>query len=189
MRQGFPSCSVLCLLCASALSQEYTQQDIQKRHITPYPVSRLQRDWIYQDHGLTCGDCFVSADRNEIEQAMVRKVLGELKARNVATDTLERSLATLAAAEKPGNDPAWRDLYFQACEVRRKERLRVFENQPREFVYAKHFVFGDCQAMFAMTDHLTDAVFRECGADYRMNSMRLTATRCGRYTCTLKRSV
>lgn len=181
MRQGFHSCSVLCLLCASALSQEYTQEDIQKRHTTPYPVSRLQRDWIYQDHGLKSGDCFVSADRNEIEQAMVRKVLGELKARNVATDTLERSLAMLAAAEKPGSDPAWRDLYFQACEVRRKERLRVFENQPREFVYAKHFVFGDCQAMFAMTDHLTDAVFRECGADYRMNSQlcRLNINRDG----------
>ena len=34
----------------------------------------------------------------------------------------------------------------------------------------KHLVFGDCQTMFAMTDHLTDAVFRECGHDYRMGA-------------------
>ena len=83
---------------------------------------------------------------------------------------MEKSLAALLDAKKPGNDAAWKSLYFQACELRRKHRLKVFDRHPREFVYAKHFVFGDCQAMFAMTDHLTDAVFRECGRDYRMGS-------------------
>ncbi|NLS91430.1 MAG: hypothetical protein GXX96_04505 [Planctomycetaceae bacterium] len=163
-------CSLLILMSASAFAQEYTQEDIQKRHTAPYPVSRLQRDWIYQDHGPKSGDCFVAKAGSGIEQAMVRKVLAELKARNVAVDPLETSLATLVKDNKPGNDPAWKRLYLQACEIRRKERLKVFDNHPREFIYAKHFVFGDCQAMFAMTDHLTDAVFRECGRDYRMGS-------------------
>ncbi len=163
-------CSLLILISVSAFSQEYTQEDIQRRHTTPYPVSRLHRDWIYQDHGLKSGDCFVATKGNDVEQAMVRKVLAELKGRNVAVDPLEASLATLVKDDKPGSDPAWKRLYLQACEIRRRERLKVFDDRPREFIYAKHFVFGDCQAMFAMTDHLTDAVFRECGRDYRMGS-------------------
>ena len=170
MHRILPSCSLLVLLSVSAFSQEYTEEDIRQRHTTPYPISRLQRDWVYQDHGLRSGDCFVTADGNGVEQAMVRKVLAELKERNVATEELGKSLAVLVEGRKPGNDPAWKSLYFRACEVRRKERLKVFDTQPHQFVYAKHFVFGDCQAMFAMTDHLTDAVFRECGRDYRMNS-------------------
>ena len=163
-------CSILILISMSVFAQKYTEEDIQKRHTTPYPISRLQRDWIYQDYGLRSGNSFVATDNNKIEQAMVRKVLDELKARNITVDPLEASLATLVEGHKPGNDPAWKDLYFQACETRRKERLKAFDNHPREFIYAKHFVFGDCQAMFAMTDHLTDAIFRECGRDYRMGS-------------------
>lgn len=170
MRCALQSFSVLILVSASAFSQEYTEQDIQRRHATPYPISRLHRDWIYQDHGLKSAECFVAADDNRVERDMVRKVLDELKVRGVATEGLETSLAALVEGRKPGSDPAWKELYFKACEMRRKERLRVFDRHPRQFVYAKHFVFGDCQAMFAMTDHLTDAIFRECGRDYRMNS-------------------
>ncbi|MDZ7616913.1 MAG: hypothetical protein U1E05_07915, partial [Patescibacteria group bacterium] len=164
------SCSFLIALTTSAFSQQYTEEDIQKRHTSPYPVSRLHRDWMYQDHGVTVGDCFVATDGNGVEQAMVRKVLDELKTRDVAVERWEEAFRVLVEGKKPGNDPAWKDLYFQACEARRKQRLKVFDRYPREFVYAKHFVFGDAQAMFAMTDHLTDAVFRECGADYRMGS-------------------
>ncbi len=170
MRHVFPSCGVLITLATSAFSQQYTEQDIQKRHTSPYPVSRLHRDWMYQDHGLKVADCFVATDGAGVEQAMVRKVLDELKTRDVAVEGWEEAFRVLVEGKKPGNDPAWKDLYFQACEVRRKKRLKVFDHHPREFVYAKHFVFGDAQAMFAMTDHLTDAVFRECGADYRMGS-------------------
>ncbi len=170
MHQALPSWSLLILLCTSAFAQQYTLEDIAKRHTTPYPTSRLQRDWIYQDYGPKSGDCFVATDGNDVERAIVRKVLAELKARSGAVDRLEASLAGLVQGEKPGSDSAWRELYFLACEMRRKARLRVFDDYPREFVYAKHFVFGDCQAMFAMTDHLTDAVFRECGRDYRLGS-------------------
>ena len=170
VRRVVSSCGILALLAVPVFSQEYTQKDIENRHTVAYPAARLQRDWIYQDHGLKHGDCFVAADRNGVEQAMVRKVLAELKSDGVATDELEKSLAALVDGKKPGRDSAWKNLYFQACGERRKQRLKVFDRYPREFVYAKHFVFGDCQAMFAMTDHLTDAIFRECGRDYRMNS-------------------
>ncbi len=170
MRRVLPSYSILVLFCTSVFSQEYTQEDIERRHTTAYPISRLQRDWIYQDHGLKSSECFVAADGNDVERAMVRKVLAELTARGVATDALEKSLAVFMEGKRPGNDPAWKALYLRACEMRRRERLKVFDRHAHEFIYAKHFVFGDCQAMFAMTDHLTDAVFRECGRDYRMGS-------------------
>ena len=113
MNQALRPGSILLFLCASAFSQEYTKEDVQNRHTTAYPVSRLQRDWIYQDHGLKNGDCFVSPERNDMEQAMVGKVLGELKARNAPTDALEKTLSILAEEKKPGNDPAWKDLYFR----------------------------------------------------------------------------
>lgn len=170
VRGSLPFFTILVGLSLPVFSQEYTQKDIQSRHTVAYPISRLQRDWIYQDHGLKYGDCFVAAADNSVEQAMTGRVLAELKSGNAVAEGLRRSLAVLVDGKKPGRDPAWKNLYFRACEVRRKQRLKVFDCHPREFVYAKHFVFGDCQAMFAMTDHLTDAVFRECGADYRMNS-------------------
>jgi len=182
MQRLFPQCGVLLwLACVPALAQQYTEEDLRQRHTAACPLARLQRDWMYQDHGPKTEECFVSARSNGTEQAMVRKVLAELRERGVATDALEKSLAVLIEAKQLGKAPAWKELYFGACEARRRQRLKFFDNQPREYIYAKHFVLGDCQAMFAMTDHLTDAVFRECGADYRMNSqlcrMRINADR------------
>lgn len=173
---GYPMCRIV-LLCGILLlstvpvfCQEYTKDDLGNRHTKAYPVSRLHRDWIYQDHGLDHGKCFVSATGSGVEQAMVRKALVELNGRSVATAEFDKTLAALVENKTPGNDPAWKALYVRACERRRQERLKLFDHHPRQFIYAKHFVFGDSQAMFAMTDHLTDAVFRECGRDYRMNS-------------------
>jgi len=170
MQRAMPWCTIPILWCAAAFAQEYTEEDLRQRHTRPYPLARLHRDWIDQDHGLKSAECFVAADRNDVERAMVRKVLDELDARGAPTDAFESPLARLVEDKRPGNDPAWKDLYLGACRARRRERLKVFGGHPREFIYAKHFVFGDCQAMFAMTDHLTDAIFRECGRDYRMDS-------------------
>lgn len=171
MHRVFLPCSMLLLLaCMPAFAQQYTEEDLRQRHTAAYPLSRLHRDWIYQDHGLKSDDCFVSAQSNDIEQAMVRRVLVELKSQGVAMGALDKSLAVLVEGKQPGKASAWKNLYFRACAMRRQQRLKFFDKRPREFIYVKHFVFGDCQAMFAMTDHLTDAIFRECGPDYRMNS-------------------
>src|SRR5690554_6227660 len=126
MHRALQSFSVLIMLSVSAFSQEYTEGDIQKRHTSPYPISRLHRDWMYQDHGLKSTECFVAADDNRVERAMVRKVLDELNARGAATEGLEKLFADLVEGQKPGNDPAWQELYFKACEIRRMERLKVF---------------------------------------------------------------
>ena len=97
-----------------AFCQGYTQEAIQNRHPVAYPISRLQRDWIYQDHGLQYGDCFAAAEDNKVEQSMVRKVLAELKARNVAVDGLQKSLHFSWTATSPATIPLGR-----ACISRR----------------------------------------------------------------------
>lgn len=63
-----------------------------------------------------------------------------------------------------------KEFYFQLCEQRRQARLSVFNMFPRQYLYKKHHVFGDCQAQFMATTHITDADFRECGPDYQMGS-------------------
>ncbi len=158
----------------TAHGQTYSDQDIANRHTVPYPAQRLQRDWMYQDLGsLDVKNVFASKGSNAAEKKLMAAVLGELKTLSAppASGELEKALQALVDAGKPGSDPAWRELYFQACGLRRIERLaRAFKGQPRTFLYAKHFVFGDAQAMFALTDHLTDAIFRETGRDYRMGA-------------------
>jgi hypothetical protein len=155
-------------------AQQYSEQDIANRHTVPYPVQRLHCDWLYQELGsLDVKNVFVSKNSNAVEKKLMASVLGETKALEAspAFGEIEKAFKALSDAGKPGCDPAWQTLYFQACWLRRNERLaRVFKDQPRTFIYAKHFVFGDAQAMFALTDHLTDAVFRETGRDYRMGA-------------------
>ncbi|MDO4576133.1 MAG: hypothetical protein Q4D98_13070 [Planctomycetia bacterium] len=169
---------LLCFCCGMVCcAQTYTEEDIAQRHTRPYPLSRLHQDWMYQDFGsLKVEECFTSGESSAVEERMVRKVLAELKEGGVATEAWEKRLDSLLSEKKPGKEPSWKGLYLELCQKRRGLRLRYFQNQPREYIYAKHFVFGDAQAMFAMTDHLTDAIFRECGGDYRMNSQlcRLT---------------
>ncbi len=174
---GVSTASVIWMLSCRIFqlhAQSYTEQDIAMRHTVPYPVQRIQRDWIYQDIGsLDVKRVFASKDSNSVEKKLMASVLWKVKAISAdpAIGVIENAFQALSEANKPGCDPAWRDLYFRACGLRRKERLaHAFKDQPRTFIYAKHFVFGDAQAMFALTDHLTDAVFRETGNDYRMGA-------------------
>ena len=169
--------AAFCLLSPGVFplsAQNYSKEDIANRHTVAFPAQRLQRDWMYQDLGsLDVKNVFTSKETNVQEKNLMGSVLKDLKALglNAAVGEIEKAFTALSGTGKPGADPAWQSLYFQACGMRRKERLaRAFKDQPRTFIYAKHFVFGDAQAMFALTDHLTDAVFRETGRDYRMGA-------------------
>lgn len=159
--------------------------DIAARHISPYPVTRLQRDWMYQDaQTLKVDACFTAKDSSVLEQKMVKRVLDELKESETDIASFQSVFDDLVKAKKSGNAPEWKKLYLNACTKRRQVRLEYFNDQPREYIYVKHFVFGDAQAMFAMSDHLTDAIFRETGSDYRMNSQlcRMTIEKDGSVT-------
>ena len=181
----------------SPVDAEASPEDIANRNAVAYPQWRLHKDWMYHDYGIPeevrwytgwrdynggikptppgtydmHTKCFVSGESNEVETRLVRKVIEELNRRGVATDEQEKTLTNLLETKKMGNDPAWKEFYLKLCEQRRKARLStVLEGHPRQYVYTKHHVFGDYQAMFMMTTHMTDADFRERGPDYQMGS-------------------
>ncbi|HOR98249.1 MAG TPA: hypothetical protein PLZ74_07730, partial [Kiritimatiellia bacterium] len=138
--------TAFCLLSSGVFplsAQQYSQEDIANRHTIAFPNQRLQRDWVYQDLGsLDVKNVFTSKEANAQEKKLLGSVLRDLKALGLsaAAGKIEKTFAALAGAGKPGADPAWQNLYFQACGVRRKERLaRAFKDQPRTFIYAKHF--------------------------------------------------
>ncbi|MDO5566138.1 MAG: hypothetical protein Q4G59_05730 [Planctomycetia bacterium] len=161
----------LAMIAVPAWGNNEAEQEIANRHTSPYPVSRLHRDWMYQDaQTLKVDGCFTTKDSFALEQKMVQRVLDELKESEVDIASFQTVFNRLVKDKKPGNDPEWKKLYLDACAKRRIVRLDYFNDQPREYIYVKHFVFGDAQAMFAMSDHLTDAIFRETGSDYRVNS-------------------
>ena len=157
----------VCAILLSTVGAAFLTSAFAAEPEPAFPVERMQRDWLYQDAGtLKVDGFFTSAESCAEEKKLVDKVLEELDGSDA--EEIRRRADELASA--PGNDPRWKELYFDACRIRRAARLAYFDDAPREYVYAKHFVFGDCQAMFAMTDHLTDAIFREKGDDYRMGS-------------------
>ena len=147
---------------------EASETDIKNRNTVAYPVWRLQKDWMYQDHGLDVSPCFRSESSNTVETAMVRKVLAELHAKGIPTEEHESGLKKLE--DVPGNDPRWKEFYFGLCQIRRQVRLTVFNEYPRQYVYAKHHVFGDSQPMFMATTHQSDAEYRDRGPDYQVGA-------------------
>ena len=159
-----------------------------------YPESRLQRDWMYQDCGLknvsmvanTVGSaasdrlgpdisrCFSSKTDSAFEQAMVQRVLTELKQRNVDTTRLSQQLDALSTV--PGSDARWKSLYLTACRQRRRERLKTVRQWASQFVYVKHYVFGGWTHINTAADELTDEQFYERNPDFREGSQLCLAT-------------
>lgn len=158
------------------------------------PEDRLQRDWMYQDCGLenvslvantTRSDgpdrlgpdisrCFSSTADSVQEQAMVRRVLAELTQYHVDTADLSRQLDTLAPVA--GADPRWKELYFTACRLRRRERLKVVREWTPQFIYVKHYVFGGWTHINNSADELTDGQFFERNPDFHEGSQLCLAT-------------
>ena len=147
-----------------------TEEDIRNRNAVAFPIWRMHLDWMYQDFGLDTAQCFSSSTTAEVEIGMVRKVLDELKVSGIPIDDAEKKLAALIESKKPGNDPVWKDFYVELCEQRRQCRLAIFEKYPRQFVYAKHHVFGDSQPQLCAMTHETDSEYQDKGPDYQMGA-------------------
>ncbi len=163
------------------------------RHVA-YPENRLQRDWMYQDCGLenvsfvantTGGDgadrlgpdisrCFSAKTNSAQEQAMVRRVLTELRRYNVNAVHLSRQFDMLSSVA--GADARWKELYFAACRLRRRERLKAVRRWTPHFVYVKHYVFGGWTHINNAADELTDGQFFERNPDFREGSQLCLAT-------------
>ena len=111
-----------------------------------FPEDRLFRDWCCQDHGLNVDDCFTSAAGSEIEVKMIEKVLSELE-ESTKDDSLRGELETLVAANAPGGDQRWKNLYLKACRQRRLARMRDLFDEEIQIVYVKHHVFGGTEGL------------------------------------------
>ena len=135
----------------------------------PYPEARLHKDWLYQDHGLDYRVCFTDKQSAERERRIVEKVMGEAAKSGAGVAELRGEFSALVDNKAAGADPRWKELYFKACEARRKARLENLRQKAAKIVYTKHcFLSGIVH--YAWTDEITDQQNVERGVDYRMGA-------------------
>ncbi len=113
--------------------------------------TRIERDWMVQDHNANLPECFSSGERCDIEKNMVSKVLRERP-----DPKIQEALERLVAEKVPGNDPRWRKLYILACEQRRATRLGGLLKKTDRIVFTKHFNMGGSH--YAYTEAVSDGV-------------------------------
>ena len=111
----------------------------------------VEWDWALQD-----GADFVqwlagNSAASSAEQA-IRKAAKELKD---GAPTLLADLQRLARADAAGSDPRWLDLYMQACELRRQERLESFLHRVPRLVFTQRRTLRP--SFFAYTEGQSDA--------------------------------
>ncbi|MDO4583547.1 MAG: hypothetical protein Q4D62_05530 [Planctomycetia bacterium] len=137
---------------------------------------RLLRDWMLQDCGLDVSRCFCAKEGAGVEKAMLQRVFSELEQREMAPEVLENlKKRREMLADVPGCDPRWLRLYQDACELRRRLRLKEVAEKAQTIVYVKHHVLGGWTA-YHWTEHLTDG----------LNDLRTLESRPGSQLCLLR---
>ncbi|MFV1965359.1 MAG: hypothetical protein ACC628_08045 [Pirellulaceae bacterium] len=132
------------------------------------PPERIREDWMQQDHGTDFSICFTSAPDAAIETRMIQRVLAELGESGRALDA---RLKAIVAQGAPGADSAWSELYFEACEMRRQQRLKKLVGKYPRIIYTKHYNIGGSH--YAYTENPTDAQSSErqrSNPDWRMGA-------------------
>ena len=109
-----------------ALEQE--KQTWREQHLKS-PESRRE------DPVLAKLSCFTSPTDSTIEQRMLARVLAELGPKPADLTT---ALDQLVQSHASANDPRWKSLYLQACELRRAARLAPLLSRWTQFVFNEH---------------------------------------------------
>jgi len=86
------------------------------------------------------------------EHQMIQRVVDELG--DAAQPLVERLAALVARAAGP-DDPAWLNLYVEACQMRRAQRLELLRQTVPQFVFTKHYMMGGSH--YAYTEGQSDA--------------------------------
>jgi hypothetical protein len=115
----------------------------------------MQHDWMLQD-APNVKEYFTNPTGNNTEVRMVQKVLAELTGNTEAWNTKMRNLQS---AGIPGNNNQWRELYFEVCNERRKQRLQIVQQAYPVIVYTKHDVLGGSH--YSYTEMPTDAQHKD----------------------------
>ena len=116
-------------------------------------TARLHLDWMMQDAPHTT-EWFADSTGNVNEVKMVQKVLAEL---GETAETGKIRLTNLQSANVPGNDPRWRELYYDMCNERRKQRLQFVQQTYPGIVYVKHDILGGSH--YSYTENVSDAQY------------------------------
>jgi len=135
----------------------------------PYPVTRMEKDWIYQDHGADYQSCFVDGKSNKTEHALAAKVILELRLAGVKTTAQEASMEKLVSDGSVGSSPEWKQLYFDLCRLRRQLRLSELRKRGSKIIFTKHYFLSGV-VHYAWTEHITDQQYSERNVDYRMGA-------------------
>jgi hypothetical protein len=134
-------------------------EDLYRRFWTDWP----ETDWLLQDspsrtttddfqaHG-EFGWYFESRRYAAVEQQLIRRVLDEL---GPAAEFHTARLEALIQGSTSPDDPAWLNLYADACRLRRAERLRTLPERVPQFVFTKHYTMGGSH--YAYTEGQSDA--------------------------------
>jgi len=134
-------------------------EDLYRRFWTDWP----ETDWLLQDRPFRTPTDDSDAQRHfgwffearrdaGLEQQLIRRVLDDL---GDAGQTLAPRLETLIQAATSPDDPAWLNLYVDACRLRRAVRLRSLSGQVPQFVFTKHYTLGGSH--YAYTEGQSDA--------------------------------
>ncbi|MCL2709837.1 MAG: hypothetical protein FWE95_03055 [Planctomycetaceae bacterium] len=122
----------------------------------PAFIEQMRQDWMHQDNdGST--SCFDSPRSNHVEIKIIQKVIAEVQGDN--KETWNTRLQNLITEGLTGDHPRWRELYFEICEVRRKQRLQTVRETYPVLVYTKHDILGGSH--YAYTEMVTDAQFKD----------------------------
>jgi len=131
------------MMCLSAVAND------------PAFTARLHLDWKTQDAPHTT-EWFTDSTGNANEVKMVQKVLAELTG---IEESWKIRLTNLQSANVPGNDPRWRELYYDVCNERRKQRLQFVQQTYPVIVYTKHDIFGGSH--YSYTENVSDAQYQD----------------------------
>ena len=116
-------------------------------------MDKIINDWMIQDHGnKNVSGCFTNEANADVETKMMEKVLAEL---GDSGKQYKEEMDKLVADKTPGKDPAWKDLYVNACTARREARLETLLKQTKRIVFTKHYNMG--ASHYAYTEGLSDA--------------------------------
>ncbi len=78
---------------------------------------------------------------------------------SAGAQALQKRFQALVDAKEPVQSPKWRELYEDACLVRRARRLASAAELCPQIVYTKHYVIGGSH--YAYTENVTDEAFND----------------------------
>ncbi len=157
-----------CIAAESTSNDALTQPSLKEEAIRLFAAFPRESDWFMQDAD-RMSEAPVGADLNrecvpknlstfcygkrstEFEQQLIRRVLGELH----HPAPLQRELERLIESGASMNDRCWLDLYIQACELRRLQRLADLKRSFPRILFIKRHMLQP--SFFAYTEGLSDA--------------------------------